>query len=288
MIYPLVLDLAAEGIPIARSCKVLGFSKQAFYAWRAEPVSQRDWDDAHLINAARDVHADDPAFGYRLIHDELELTQGRTVGRNRVHRLCKQEQVFSTIVKRRGRGKTPGPVVHDDLVQRQFTADDIDRLWYVDISEHPTFEGKLYLCAIKDAASMRIVGLSMGPRMTADLACAALRHAIMLRRPEGTIVHSDRGSQFRAKAFATILRQHGLHGSMGRVGAAGDNAAMESFFALLQKNVLNTRRWDTREELRIAILTWIERDYHRRRRQAGLGRLTPIEYETIRTAALAA
>lgn len=288
MTYPLVLDLAAEGIPVARSCKVLGFSKQAFYAWKADPVSRRDWDDAHLINAAVDVHADDPAFGYRLIHDELELTRGLSVGRSRVQRLCRQEQIVSVIVKRKGRGKTPGPVVHDDLVQRQFAATVLDRQWFVDITEHPTLEGKLYLCAIKDAASTRIVGLSMGSRMTADLACNALRHAIMLRRPAGTIVHSDRGSQFRSKAFATILRQHGLHGSMGRVASAADNAAMESFFALLQKNVLNRRRWTTRDELRLAILTWIERDYHRRRRQAGLGRLTPIEYETIRTAALAA
>ncbi len=288
MIYPLVTELAAKGIPIARSCKVLGFSKQAFYAWKAAPVSQRDWDDAHLINADRDVHADDPTFGYRFIHDELELTHGHSVGRNRIHRLCRQEGLGSVIVKGRGKGKRPGPAVHDDLVQRQFGAEHIDRLWYVDISEHPTFEGKLYLCAIKDAASARIVGYSMDSRMTADLACNALRHAILRRRPIGTIVHSDRGSQFGAKKFRTILTEHGLRGSMGRVGAAGDNAAMESFFALLQKNVLNRRQWQTRDQLRMAICTWIERDYHRRRRQAGLGRLTPVEYETITTAALAA
>ena len=249
MMYPLVGELAAEGIAVARACRVLGFSKQAYFAWRAEPVSKRDWEDAHLINAALDVHADDPAFGYRLIHDELQLTRGLAVGRNRVHRLCKQQRLASVIVKRRGRGKTPGPVVHGDHVKRRFGAEHLDRLWYVDISEHPTAEGKLYVCAIKDAASTRIVGLSMGPRMTADLACAALRHAIMLRRPAGTIVHSDRGSQFRSKAFANILRHHGLRGSMGRVASAADNAAMESFFALLQKNVLNSRRWTSRNEL---------------------------------------
>jgi len=289
MIYPLVLDLAAKGIPVAHTCRVLGFSKQAFYAWKAAPVSQRDWDDAHLINAAMDVHADDPTFGYRFIHDELELTHGHVVGRNRVHRLCRQQGIVSVIVKRRGKGKGPGPAVHDDLVQRQFHAETINRLWLTDISEHPTLEGKLYLCAIKDAASTRIVGYSMDARMTADLSCNALNNAILRRRPKpGTIVHSDRGSQFGAKKFRKILNKHGLHGSMGRVGAAGDNAAMESFFALLQKNVLNRRQWQTRDQLRMAICTWIERDYHRRRRQVGLGRLTPVEYETIRTAALAA
>ncbi len=287
MIYPLVSDLAAEGIPVARTCRVLGFSKQAFYAWRANPVSDRDWDDAHLINAALDVHADDPTFGYRLIHDELELVQGHAVGRGRMHRLCKQQQLVSVIVKRRGRGKTPGPAVHEDLVRRQFTAECIDDMWFTDITEHPTDDGKLYLCAIKDACSKRIVGYSMGPRMTADLACRALRHAVMLRRPRGTIVHADRGSQFRSGAFTRLLRHHGLQGSMGRVASAGDNAAMESWNALLQKNVLNRKRWNSQEELRLAIITWIERDYHRRRRQAGLGRLTPIEYETIHPASTA-
>lgn len=103
-------------------------------------------------------------------------------------------------------------------------------------------------------------------------------------------MHSDRGSQFRSRRFVHALNRHGMVGSMGRVGSAGDNAAMESFFSLLQKNVLNRRAWATRQELRIAIVTWIERTYHRRRRQARLGRLTPIEYETIMTprAAIAA
>ena len=90
-------------------------------------------------------------------------------------------------------------------------------------------------------------------------------------------------AQFRSRKFVRALNRHGVVGSMGRVGAAGDNAAMESFFALLQKNVLNNRAWATREELRIAIVTWIERTYHRRRRQSALGRLTPVEYEAIMT-----
>ena len=125
--------------------------------------------------------------------------------------------------------------------------------------------------------------------MTAALAVSALRNAIALRSPAGTVVvHSDRGSQFRSAAFVRTLRSHGLTGSMGRVGACGDNAAMESFFALLQKNVLDRQRWATREQLRLAIITWIERTYHRRRRQRRLGRLTPIEYETINKAAQAA
>jgi putative transposase len=104
----------------------------------------------------------------------------------------------------------------------------------------------------------------MAERMTSQLAVDALANAVALRRPTNTVVHSDRGSQFRSHAFVRALRAAGLHGSMGRVGACADNAAMESFFSLLQKNVLNRRRWTTRDQLRLAIVTWIERTYHRR------------------------
>jgi putative transposase len=288
MKYPLVLDLAADKIPVAVTCRVLGFSKQAFYAWRHNPVSRRDWDEAHLINAAIGIHADDPAFGYRFIADELAAA-GIRAGENKVARLCSQQQIWSVFAKKRGLTRKAGPPVHDDLVKREFTAAGPDQLWLTDISEHPTAEGKLYLCALKDVYSNRIVGYSMDSRMTASLAVSALRNAIALRAPAGTVIlHSDRGSQFRSAAFVAMLHRNGLTGSMGRVGACGDNAAMESFFALLQKNVLDRQRWSTREDLRLAIITWIEKTYHRRRRQRALGRLTPIDYETINKAATAA
>ena len=111
--------------------------------------------------------------------------------------------------------------------------------------------------------------------------------AISRRNPSGTVIHSDRGSLFRSKKFVRALSDAGLLGSMGRVGACADNAAMESFFALLQKNVLNRRRWASREQLRLAIVHWIEGAYHRKRRQRGLGKLTPIEYEAIINAQVA-
>ncbi|WP_431236738.1 IS3 family transposase [Mycolicibacterium aichiense] len=282
MMYPLVLDLADDGIPVTVTCRVLGFSTQAFYKWRKAPVSQRDWDDAHLINAARDIHAEDPAFGYRFIADELPA-RGITASENRVARLCSQERIWSIFAKKRGLNRRSGPPVHDDLVQRQFSAQAANQVWLADITEHRTDEGKLYLCAIKDVYSNRIVGYSIDSRMKSTLAVAALDHAVALRAPVATIVHSDRGSQFRSRKFVHALVHNGLHGSMGRVGACGDNAAMESFFALLQRNVLDRRRWSTRAELRLAIVSWIERTYHRRRRQRALGRLTPIEFELLHT-----
>jgi transposase InsO family protein len=116
--------------------------------------------------------------------------------------------------------------------------------------------------------------------MTAQLAVSALRSAIARRQPDGTvIVHSDRGGQFRARSFRAVLTAAGLRGSMGRVASAADNAAMESFHSLLQKNVLDRQRWWTRAELRYEIIHWIEHTYNRRRRQRALGKLTPVEFE---------
>lgn len=287
MKFPLVLDLAADGIPVAVTCRVLGFSKQAFYKWKANPVSDRDWADAHLINVALGVHRDDPAFGYRFIADELPAL-GISAGENRVQRLCSSQRIWSVFAKKRGLNRKAGPPVHDDLVGRDFTATGPNKLWLTDITEHRTDEGKLYLCAIKDVYSNRIVGYSIDSRMKASLAVSALRNAVALRSPQGTVVHSDRGSQFRSTVFVRTLKSNELIGSMGRVGACGDNAAMESFFALLQKNVLDRQRWATRGELRLAIVTWIEKTYHRRRRQRSLGRLTPVEFETIETGLQAA
>jgi transposase InsO family protein len=129
--------------------------------------------------------------------------------------------------------------------------------------------------------SNRIVGWSIASRMKSRLVVAAIETATARRGDvDGCILHSDRGSQSCARKVQRALSRHRMVGSMGQVGSAGDNAAMESFFSLLQKNVLNRQRWDTRDELRIAIVTGIERNYHRRRRQAGLGRLTPLEYES--------
>jgi putative transposase len=121
MACPLVLDLAAGGIPVAVTCRVPGFSARAFYAWRADPVSRRDWDEAHLINAALGIHVDGPAFGYRFIADELP-GRGITAGENKVARLCSQQRIWSAFAKRRGLSRRAGPPVHDDLVGRQFTA----------------------------------------------------------------------------------------------------------------------------------------------------------------------
>ena len=283
-------------VPVAVACRVLGLSTQGYYKWRKDPFCQRDYDDAHAIDALLGLHQDDPTLGYRFLTDEL-ADAGITASENRVWRLCSIAGVFASHHRRRARSGKPGPPVHDDLLARlddkgrtrhEFTATAPNQVWLTDITEHPTAEGKLYLCAVKDVFSNKIIGYSIDSRMKSSLAASALRNAIGTRSPAGTICHSDRGSQFRSKKVVRLLKNNGLRGSMGRVGSSGDNAAMESFFSLLQKNVLDTRRWPTRQELRLAIVVWIETKYNRRRRQRTLGRLTPVEFETIYTTAAAA
>lgn len=284
MMYPLVRELAVDGIPVTVTCRVLDLARQPYYRWLAAPISTTELAQAHLANALFDAHRDDPEFGYRFLADEARAA-GFTGCDRTMWRICSANRWWSAFGKRRrGKAARPGPPVHDDLVRRQFTAETLDELWLTDITEHSTGEGKLYMCAIKDVASNRIVGYSISDRMTSRIAVTALNNAVARRGvAAGCIVHSDRGSQFRSRKFGHALNRYDMVGSMGKVGSAGDNAAMESFFALLQKNVLDRQRWTTRLELRIAIVTWIEKTYHRRRRQLALGRLTPIEYEAMIT-----
>ena len=293
-------ELAVSGIPVTVTCRVLKLSRQPYYRWLRDPVTPSEVIVAYRANALFDAHKDDPEFGHRLLADEAR-DAGEAMADRTAWRIASENGWWSAFGKKRGKnGKKPGPAVHDDLctvtdekgrVRHEFTAAASNELWLTDITEHKTAEGKLYLCAIKDVFSNRIVGYSIDSRMKSSLAVNALENAVARRsNVAGCVVHSDRGSQFRSRKFLRALARHDIVGSMGRVASCGDNAAMESFFSLLQKNVLNRRTWTTRDQLRLAIVTWIERTYHRRRRQSRLGRLTPIEFEAIMNtpAALAA
>lgn len=206
--------MAATGapirVPVAVACRVLGLSTQGYYKWLKDPVCQRDWDDAHLIDVLYDLHADDATLGYRFLTDELDLEHGITVGENRVHRLCRIAGITASHHKKRSKAGSTGPAPHDDLlavvdehgvVRHEFVADEPNKVWLWDISEHPTREGKLYICAIKDVFSNKIVGYSIDTRMKSSLARAAMRNAIALRSSTGTVCHSDRGGQFQAGGY---------------------------------------------------------------------------------------
>jgi len=218
--------------------------------------------------------------------DELRLGRNVRCGRKRVARLMRTANLCG-VYRRRRKHARPLPPVHDDLVQRRFVADAPDRLWLTDITEHPTHEGKVYLAAVLDVFSRRIVGWSIADHLRSELVVDALEMARWRRHPVPgrTVLHSDRGSQYTSWAFGHRLRAAGLLGSMGRVGSAYDNAMMESFFGTLQRELLDRRKWGTRKELAGAIFEWIEAWYNPHRRHSSIGSLSPVDYERLYNAA---
>ena len=153
--YPLVHELAGDGIPVTVTCRVLKIARQPYYRWLKHPVTDRELADAHLANSIYDAHRDDPEFGYQFLADEIR-DGGHTACDRTVWRHCAANGWWSRFGKRRPyKGAKPGVAAHEDLVHREFTATEPNRLWLTDITEHRTGEGKLYLCAIKDGPSRR-------------------------------------------------------------------------------------------------------------------------------------
>ncbi|WP_170307635.1 DDE-type integrase/transposase/recombinase, partial [Janibacter terrae] len=209
---PLVRELAAKDapirVPVTVTCRVLKIARQPYYRWLANPVTDAELEQAYRANALFDAHRDDPEFGYRFLVDEAREA-GEPMAERTAWRICSQLGWWSAFGKpKRGKAKKPGPPVHDDLcavvddkgrVRHEFNADAPNRLWLTDITEHRTAEGKLYLCAIKDVHSNRIVGYSVSDRMKSRLAVTALNNAVARRQLEGgdvagCAIHSDRGS----------------------------------------------------------------------------------------------
>jgi len=234
MMFPLVRELAATVAPIrvrvAVTCRVLGLARQPYYRWLEQPVTAAELKEAYRANALFDAHKDDPEFGYRFLVDEAR-DAGEPMASRTAWRICSENDWWSAFGKKRGKnGKKPGPPVHDDhcavvddegQVRHEFTAEAPNELWLCDITEHWTGEGKLYLCAIKDVYSNRIVGYSMDSRMKSRIAVNALNSAVARRgNVAGCILHTDRGSQFRSRKLIRALDRHEMVGSMGRVGAA--------------------------------------------------------------------
>ena len=236
MMYPLVRELAAQDapirVPVTVTCRVLKLARAPYYRWLANPVTDADWVEAHRANALFDAHRDDPEFGYRLLADEAR-DAGQEMCDRTAWAICSSNAWWSVFGKKRAKKGRPGPPAHDDRVQRDFTATGPNQLWLTDITEHRTREGKVFMCAVKDVWSNRLLGYSISSRMKARLAVQALEHAVDTRARAGVdvagcIVHSDRGSQFRSRKYLRALSRHDLLGSMGQVGSSADNAAMES------------------------------------------------------------
>jgi putative transposase len=287
------IDERCSDLPVATCCRVMKVSTSAFYAWRANPVSERDWADAHLANTIVDIHRmSRRAYGAPRVHAELRLGEGVRCSRKRVERLMRQAGIAG-IRRRRGHGCTrrdPDAAPSEDLVKRQFAVHGPDLLWVMDVTEHPTDEGKVYVSVVLDAWSRRVVGWSIADHVRAELVVDAVQMAIWRRQPPAgqTIAHSDHGSQYTSWAFGRRLRAAGLLGSMGSIGDAYDNALCESFFHTLQLELLDEHHWTTRRELALAIFEWIETWYNASRRHSSIDMLSPVAYENLKTVAPAA
>ena len=286
----LVRELAADGFPVAVTCRVLNIPRSSYYDSQGRAPSARAAQDAALSATIATVHAASRGtYGAPRVHAELRLGLGIACGRKRVARLMRQQGLVGVCHHRKGRGHRPVPAVHEDLVQRRFVADAPDRVWFTDVTQHRAADGWVYCCAVIDACTRRVVGWSIADHIRSELVVDALQMARWQRRPPpGTIVHSDRGSAYTSWVFGHRLREAGLLGSMGRVASSVDNALIESFWSTMQRELLDRRHWTSRVELASAIFEWIEGWYNPRRRHSGLGYLSPHEYEALHTTPLTA
>ena len=280
-LYPIVEALGAEGHGLKASCRLLAVSASGFFYWRHRPMPARAVRRAWLADVVAETwERSRRTYGWRRIQAELAEVYGHRAGRNLLLSVMREQQICG-LPRRKGRktGRSPAETTAD-LVNREFDREGPNQLWMTDITEHPTREGKLYVCAVLDAWSRKVVGWSIDRRATAAMVTSALAMAIESRRPSpGAVVHSDHGAQYTSWAFSQRLRKENLNQSLGSVGDAYDNAVVEAFWARLQTELLNTRKWKTRTELSTAIFDWIEIFYNRTRRHSSLGNISPAEFE---------
>jgi transposase InsO family protein len=267
---------------VQRLCRLLGVSPSGFWAWHRRSPSPRRQADAELLARIALAHAASRGtYGAPRIRAELH-DAGIAVGRRRVARLMRLAEIRGVTRRRfRATPKRAPEAVAPDLVRRRFAAlaDRPDRLWVTDITALPTDEGPLFLATVLDACSRRVVGWSMAELQRTPLVTAAVEAAIGSRAAAGTIVHSDRGTQYTSQAFVARLTAAGLAPSMGAPGVCWDNAMAESFFATLETELIDRSHWATRDEARLATFEWIERFYNRTRRHSAIGNIPPLEFE---------
>ena len=279
--------IAAEkaNYPVAVLCRALQVNRTSFHDWERRAPSNRALQDAWLLEQIKQIHESKRrVYGAPRIHAELRLALGVRVGRKRVERLMRTAGISGLVAKKRGRTtiRVPGVRVADDLVERRFLPAEPNVLWLADITYLRTWEGWLYLAAVQDAHSRRIVGWSMADHMRHELVVDALQMALHRRRPQhGLIHHSDAGSQYVSLGFGQAARDAGIAISMGSKGDAYDNAVAESFFATLKKELVHRRSWPTKRELGSAVFEYIEAFYNRERRHSTLGMLSPAQYELL-------
>jgi putative transposase len=271
--------------PVSRIASAVGVSRAGYYAARARPASRRAVEDAELSDLIRKIFADShEIYGAPRIHAELRLAHGVLVSEKRVARLMRQMDIAG--VTRRGKHRKKNLAAETsaapDLVKRRFVAYRPNELWVADITYIPTWEGWLFLAAVMDICTKRIVGWSMRDDLKADIVIDALGMAATMRRPgPGLVHHSDRGGQYQSLALGKALRNSGIMASMGSRGDAYDNAAAESVMSTIKAELVHRNRFKTKDEARLAVFRYIEGFYNPLRRHSSLGYMSPAEYERM-------
>ena len=273
-----------DAFPIIRMCKVLGVSRSGYYAWRERPPSQREMANQALYQQIKAVYDEsNGSYGSPRIYQALQK-QGVRCSENRVARLMrlrglKAHQAQRLFTTTRRNAQDP---VAPNLLDRDFEAERPDQKWLTDITYIPTQEGWLYLAAVLDLYSRRIVGWAMSRRMTSDLTRQALQMAIQQRRPTADLMHhSDQGSQYTAEDYQQILEDWGIQVSMNGVGSWYDNSPMESFFGTLKSECVYRETYGTRAEARGDLFSYIEAFYNRQRLHSSIEYCSPEEYEQL-------
>jgi putative transposase len=269
--------------PMALMCRVFRVSVAGYYAWRKRPESRRAAENRALLDDIQEVHAASGGrYGSPRIHATLRA-RGKRTGRGRVERLMRRHGVRGLVARPRRVRTTDSrhafPIA-PNLLERKFTAIRPNQVWLADLTYIPTGEGWLYMAAVMDLHTRKIVGWSMRDHLRAELAVAALTMAIQRQRPEpGLIQHSDRGVQYACTSYQAVLAEAGIRPSMSRKGNALDNAPMESFFHTLKTELVHHRTYATHDEAKRDLFAYVEGWYNRQRLHSGLGYQTPDEAE---------
>lgn len=268
--------------PVRVMCRVLDVSPSGYYKWcRSAPNRQMKARELALVEI-KAVHAEVKArYGSPRIYRELK-SRGYTTSLNTVAKIMRDNRIKAKF-SRKFRCTTDSnhslPVAAN-ILDRQFEPKAVNKAWVADITYIPTREGWLYMAAVEDLYSRRIVGWSMAERMTSRLVVDALEMAIKRRMPEeGILAHSDRGSQYASEHYQRLLEKHGIKCSMSGVGQCWDNAPMESFFASLKKELVHHEDYETREEAKASLFEYVEVFYNNRRLHSSLGYLSPTAFE---------
>lgn len=267
--------------PVAWLCSALDVSRSGFHAWLNRSPSARSRHDEILVSRIdRSFKSSDRTYGSRRVWHDL-LAEGLSCGLHRIERLMRENGLRAR-PRRRGLPKDTGEraAVSDNLLDRAFEASAPNQKWIADFTYIWTAEGWLYVAAVVDLFSRRVVGWAMKAEMTAQLVTDALIMAIWRRgKPDSLLHHSDQGSQYTSEQFQRLMTDHGITCSMSRSGNVWDNAAMESFFSSLKTERTARKVYRTRDAARADVFDYIERFYNPRRRHSTLGYLSPVEFE---------